>query len=58
METSENQLWCKAWRFLRQHGSQSDQLIEKEIEACLRSKDKEGIEYWRSIARAVEELRK
>jgi hypothetical protein len=58
MDAKEKQLWCKAWRWLKRHGDASEALIDREIEACLKNKDQPGIEHWREIARAIEELKK
>ena len=58
MDALEKQLWCKAWRWLKRHGDGSDALIDREIEACLKNKDQEGIRHWREVARVIDELKR
>jgi hypothetical protein len=57
MDIKEKQLWCRAWRFLKQHGEQSEHMIEREIEESLKRHDAELAQYWRNIAKAIDELR-
>ena len=58
MDVKEKELWCKAWRWLKRHGDESDALIDREIEACLRDKDQAGAQHWREMAQAIEELKR
>jgi hypothetical protein len=58
MDEAERQLWCKAWRFLKEHGDKSDRIIEREIEQSLKNKDSEGARQWREISIAVDKLGK
>lgn len=57
-DCNDNQLWCLAWRLLRQHGEASERVIDDEIETCLKKNDRDNAAYWRKVAQAVVELRK
>lgn len=56
MDPAERELWCRAWRLLREHGSDVGQFIDSEMQRALHVGDNESVATWKQVADAVEHL--
>ena len=58
MDDAERELWCRAWRLLLQHGDETENVIDTEIQHAVHLGDRDSAADWKRIALAVQQLAK